>query len=217
MPTPSSLWSDEHRLALAVIAGASVVMLAFGFLSIGKAIRQPFDVRGPGYVPPEERDKQAEQALKVRDTDGDGLTDYDEISVYRTSAYIADSDSDGVPDGREVKDGGDPNCPQGRTCEGSAYYAAPPAKVDASKLLPQTGNPFADFGAFSGGTILDTSVLAGFDAAKIRALLKASGMSEDQLSKVSDEQLEQVYAEALAEQVPTSTVKQLLAATSTAP
>ena len=52
-------------------------------------------------------------ALKSKDTDGDGLSDYDELYVYHTSPYIKDSDSDGIPDGVEVANGTDPNCPQG--------------------------------------------------------------------------------------------------------
>ena len=38
------------------------------------------------------------------DTDGDGLSDSDEITLYRTSPYISDSDGDGLSDYREVID-----------------------------------------------------------------------------------------------------------------
>lgn len=36
------------------------------------------------------------------DTDGDGLTDADEINIYKTNPYQADSDGDGLTDGEEV-------------------------------------------------------------------------------------------------------------------
>jgi hypothetical protein len=42
------------------------------------------------------------------DSDGDGLSDEDEINVYGTSPYDADTDGDGVQDGQEVADGTDP-------------------------------------------------------------------------------------------------------------
>lgn len=42
------------------------------------------------------------------DTDGDGLTDSDEINIYGTNPFLADSDDDGLPDGREVTSGTDP-------------------------------------------------------------------------------------------------------------
>ena len=34
-----------------------------------------------------------------KDTDGDGLTDFDEYCKYKTSPLKKDSDSDGIPDG----------------------------------------------------------------------------------------------------------------------
>ncbi len=42
------------------------------------------------------------------DTDKDGITDYDEISLYNTDPFSADSDSDGVIDGLEIEGGYDP-------------------------------------------------------------------------------------------------------------
>lgn len=42
------------------------------------------------------------------DTDGDGLSDYAEVFVYRTDPMKADTDKDGMPDGWEVKHGLNP-------------------------------------------------------------------------------------------------------------
>ena len=42
------------------------------------------------------------------DTDGDGLTDYDELFVYGTNPLLADTDGDGMPDGWEVANGLNP-------------------------------------------------------------------------------------------------------------
>ena len=42
------------------------------------------------------------------DSDGDLLSDSDEINTYRTDPYQADSDGDGTPDGMEVAKGLDP-------------------------------------------------------------------------------------------------------------
>ncbi|TAL19430.1 hypothetical protein EPN90_03740 [Patescibacteria group bacterium] len=206
-----SSWSDSHRLSLAVLAGATAVMLSFGFLSIGRAIQRPFEPKGPPTKTYDEQAKEAEQALKVKDTDGDGLSDWDEIKIYNTSAYIADTDSDGKSDGEEVKMGEDPNCPAGKTCASSAAYLAPPAKVDPEDLLNNSANPFENIFQ-SSGSALDVSLLAAFDAPKIRALLKASGVAQDTLDKLTDSQLEAIYKEALADQVPTSTAKSVLGA-----
>lgn len=43
-----------------------------------------------------------EENSSQRDSDGDGLSDYEEETIYFTSAKIADSDGDGISDGQEV-------------------------------------------------------------------------------------------------------------------
>ncbi|MDO5317171.1 MAG: hypothetical protein Q4G65_00955 [bacterium] len=45
----------------------------------------------------------------VADSDGDGLSDWDEVFVHDTDPRLADSDGDGIPDGDEVRDGTDPH------------------------------------------------------------------------------------------------------------
>jgi hypothetical protein len=42
------------------------------------------------------------------DTDGDGLSDGDEVHVYHTNPLLADTDGDGIPDGVEIQTGSDP-------------------------------------------------------------------------------------------------------------
>jgi thrombospondin type 3 repeat protein len=54
--------------------------------------------------------------LQNQDSDLDGLSDYSEIYLYKTSAYLEDTDSDGVLDKQEIIAGSDPNCPEGQDC-----------------------------------------------------------------------------------------------------
>lgn len=56
------------------------------------------------------------EASKRKDSDRDGLSDYSELYVYRTSPYLGDTDSDGIPDAIEIAQSSDPNCPAGSTC-----------------------------------------------------------------------------------------------------
>ena len=42
------------------------------------------------------------------DTDGDGLTDGDEVLIWKTDPLNSDTDGDGYPDGREVRNGYSP-------------------------------------------------------------------------------------------------------------
>lgn len=47
-----------------------------------------------------------------KDTDNDGLTDYDEIFIYNTNSVIPDTDGDGLEDGDELHIGVDPTNPE---------------------------------------------------------------------------------------------------------
>ncbi len=49
---------------------------------------------------------------KLLDSDGDGLSDYDEIHVYHTDPHKADTDGGGIDDGTEVKNGTNPLDPK---------------------------------------------------------------------------------------------------------
>lgn len=202
-------WSDEHRLAISIVAAATVVMVAFGFLSIGNAIKKPFEPTGGRFVSLDQQQSEAQAALKYKDTDGDGLSDYDELYIYHTSPYLADTDSDGIPDGVEVKNGTDPNCPNGQVCQDSAAYVAPPANVnpeDAIMGAPTVLDTSAFASSSSAVAGYDTSILTQFDADKVRSALKAAGMSDAQLSKITDDQLHQIYDEALSDEVSSSTL-----------
>ena len=46
---------------------------------------------------------------KKADTDGDGLFDREEVSVYRTNPLLKDTDGDGYEDGTEIANGFNPN------------------------------------------------------------------------------------------------------------
>lgn len=47
----------------------------------------------------------------LADTDGDALSDWDEVKVYKTNPLKPDTDGDGKADGAEVKKGYNPNGP----------------------------------------------------------------------------------------------------------
>ncbi len=109
-------------------------------------------------------------ALKARDTDGDGLSDYDELYLYHTSPYLKDTDSDGIDDKTEVQNGTDPTCAQGQTC------------------TPTTLNGTGSATPGLGGTQPPT-------ADQIRAFLKNNGATDQQLSKYDDATLLKLYTE----------------------
>lgn len=57
----------------------------------------------------EELIKERSNSISTIDTDGDGISDYDEESLYKTDQSNPDSDGDGVNDGTEIVSGYDPS------------------------------------------------------------------------------------------------------------
>lgn len=71
------------------------------------------------------------------DSDNDGITDYDEITIYKTNPLSADSDNDGFTDGAEIVDGFDPNSPKQ---ESPIVYESPQdTGVEREDILAVTG------------------------------------------------------------------------------
>jgi hypothetical protein len=67
-------------------------------------IKQAMCGGNPGAPPP----AQKAPAPAGLDTDRDGLSDRDEITVHFTNIFVADTDLDGVSDSVEVKNGTNP-------------------------------------------------------------------------------------------------------------
>src|SRR3989344_6736912 len=107
--------SKEQKIGVILLSIFSVFAIGLGILQIRNTMYAPFALNKK--IPPLVRDDiNTEEALMYRDTDKDGLNDFDESYVYLTSRYLADTDSDGLSDKAEVDKGTDPLCPEGQTC-----------------------------------------------------------------------------------------------------
>jgi hypothetical protein len=184
---------------LFVVIGASALIL--GVLSANKDIVGPMQ---QGQLAALQGATQAgdTSGLMAKDTDGDGLSDYDELNVYHTSPYIKDSDSDGIPDGKEVENGTDPNCPEGKDC-GIPLPANNPQALNvnmgdvnaAQNDLNNLDSLFANLQNGNGNVpASDTAAVA----AQIRALLKQEGVGDNILNAIDDQTLIQMYNESAA-------------------
>lgn len=165
---------EQTQVALGVVTLAAFI---FGIWQISTYIHLPFNISpGPSNT---NQNTSAEVgvdilALQQKDSDNDGLTDYDELYLYSTSPYLADTDSDGYSDKTEIDSGNNPNC-------------APDATCGTSISSPAT----------------DTGLTGTPTAENIRALLRQNGVSEDEISKYNDDQLLQLYREVAGEVNPT--------------
>jgi hypothetical protein len=195
-----------QKTAVLILSALGIVIVFFGILQLRNRINSPFQVDISGL---NNTDVAINSANK--DTDGDGLLDYDEFNTYKTSPYLEDTDSDGLLDGVEVKNGTDPNCPVGQDCYGSNNFAI--ATGTTSNLIANSGdgaNSTSTIGSGSLGTINVSSstsetdlknTLAGqVDAATLRKILLENGADKNTLDAISDEDLLKSYQEVLNNQ-----------------
>ena len=192
--------NNHHKLFLFLLSILGFSGIMFGvyrvYDSLYGTLRLPEDER----ISFTESESQNETALvssiltlQTKDTDDDGLTDYEELYSYGTSPYLKDSDSDGFPDLAELKGGTDPLCHKDQNCnlsrssdttilnELNAQLPVYPAALDSPN-----GNT---------GTSLTAPVSKTMSGVELRALLKQSGFPEEQLNTLSDEELEKKWAE----------------------
>jgi len=166
--------------------------LVFGILRFNGLIQSPYVTTSVNTLPTINLNLSAQNdvlGLSTRDTDQDGLSDFDEINIYQTSPYLKDSDSDGVDDQREVARGSDPSCPEGQDCFGFNDL-----RFD---VTTEASGPSLQLG--------ETVLTGQASAAEVRQLLRQAGMSEELLSQLSDEELLAAYREVAGQTVELDT------------
>src|SRR5258708_2817826 len=129
---------DELLHARASRAGAWLILCVgglgalFGIWHWHASVSDAFQSNAPKFQTLDQIEQARQDTMKSKDTDGDGLSDYDEVYVYHTSPYLKDSDSDGIDDKTELKRGTDPNCPEGKQCGPNGGSAAISASASAT-------------------------------------------------------------------------------------
>lgn len=188
----------KQKIAVFILAIAALVIIGFWVWQLNDRLASPFA------NPVDKKVNSASNAsstvpvdLHNIDTDHDGLSDYDEINIYHTSPYLEDTDSDGIPDGVEIKNGTDPNCPTGKVCNGTDNIA--PSQTSTSSLaVPSLSIP-ADMASSSQQT-LQNALDGKADAATLRQLLLTSGADKAMLDQISDADLMKSYQQTLQNQ-----------------
>jgi len=187
--------THEERVAFGFISACGVGAVIFGGLSFFSDVKKPFLISytGPRYVTSAEKESEQTALQRITDTDEDGISDYDELNIFLTSPYIADSDSDGKSDGSEILAGDDPNCPAGKTCASTELIqsGANSAFLNAqAPEAPETAVPTLDDAV---------SELQNISVQEVRELLVGAGIEADQIAQLSDEQIMELYQQALSQ------------------
>ncbi len=183
------------RILWGVVIGVAALSIIIGSWRISKTIKTPFQflTEESGQIPTgeltikTELDKLAE--LRKKDTDQDGLNDYEELYIYETSPYLEDTDSDGYLDKVEIETGNDPNCPAGENC---LLQEEPNSQITPSISPVTLGESIGE----DDKVILNTFQL---DPADLRRLLISQGVDPELLNAVDDNTLQQLYEESIKE------------------
>ncbi len=173
-----------QKIGVVLLSIFSVFAVGLGLLQIRNTMYAPFALNsGVPYTVKE--DINTNEALIYRDTDKDGLNDFDELYVYITSPYLADTDSDGIGDKVEVEKGSDPLCPQGQNCNSPILTGEGLLDTSVSSTLLEPLPPEQDL------------EVALNSPTEIRKMLLASGFDKKILDQTSDADLMNMVKEVL--------------------
>lgn len=183
----------QQKMAVVSLAILTILIIVLWALQFNAQLNRPFSTD----------DKNKKTAgletidLSLKDSDGDGLSDYEEINISKTSPYLEDSDSDSISDKQEVSQGTDPNCPVGKICNGVGSSSGPEASSSETinntiiSTIP-TENP-----AVNGAATIVPGIGNEVTPATLRQILLQNGYDQATLDQISDEDIMKSYQEAV--------------------
>lgn len=179
---------QKHRAGAWVVLLMGIIGLGLGLFQWRGSFGNVFARSTEGFKTPAQLEAERLEETKSKDTDGDGLNDYEESRVYQTSPYLADSDSDGVDDKVELAKGDDPNCPTGKSCGGLGLAAAVGAADSASAAAQLAEQEKEALQKFMNPT-----------PEQVRQLLLQAGVKPEELQGIDDATLLELYRQSLVE------------------
>jgi hypothetical protein len=209
------MWSDiverwhalakEQKLALVLIGVLAGTALGFSVYRVKAMIREPFLVETSSLEDAKRliglsTEEQIAQQKRL-DTDGDGLSNWDEENLYKTNPYLRDTCGDGLADNVRVITRRGLGCLQNRSdaLDLSGVMATSSDIYD----LPGQDQQVPGEGADSQSNSLELQAVQQInqamlprDPAAIREVLKDK-IGQEELDKISDEELLLLYDGAL--------------------
>jgi hypothetical protein len=185
MDEQDNRYSKEQKIGVVLLSVFVLLAVTLGLIQARNTLYKPFALNTS--IPPLiGREVNTSEALRYRDTDNDGLSDYDELYVYNTSPYLADTDSDGISDYDEIKQGKNPLCPEGQNCGNIA---------DSSSGIPTTPD-YGELFVMEDGMIPE-SLEDLFKPEDMRLLLIESGLDKSVVDMISDEEINKIMIDIL--------------------
>ncbi|HKM40546.1 MAG: hypothetical protein ACOXZ1_03370 [Patescibacteria group bacterium] len=197
----------NQKIALWVLGFFSVTIIVIFFINFDRTLKDPFSYRGSKTVFLETGNNNQSNCsdgscvnkepdvnnleLKNVDTDGDGISDWDEIFIYGTSPYLEDTDGDNLSDYEEIflyKT--DPNCPEGQVCSKTLEEVNKDVDSNFSQFMGLLD------GLDSGDKDISDSEKVfkpSSEADMLRQILIQSGVDSKDLDMISDEDLMKMF------------------------
>lgn len=183
----------QQKTAVVFLAIFAILIIVLWTVQLSTQLNKPFNPSGVATKNNQENNLD----LSLKDSDGDGVTDSDEVNIYHTSAYLEDSDSDGISDKQEISQGTDPNCAIGKDC--GVAQEVPAGAINAATSTTDILG-FGELVASSSETNVSSPNASAVTPAMIRQELLASGVEQETLDQISDADLLKIYEESINSQ-----------------
>ena len=196
--------SKQQKFSVFVLGFCGALALGLSFYRVKANIVEPFLVDKAELLKTKkiigDTPDEVTARAKRTDTDGDGLSDWDESNLFQTNPNLKDTCGDGVTDNVRVITGKNLKCIFGQssgTAPTSSAYTAPvlPAPTSLPPQVPSSAFQSASSTPASGGE----GTYIPRDPASIRAALKGK-VDQAKLDATSDEDLLNLYDQAVAAQ-----------------
>jgi hypothetical protein len=189
----------NHKRALIILSVFSVAIITIWFVNFFHLLNKPFNYENSSIAnnsTSTNSENSSNSDLKLVDTDGDSLSDWDELFTYGTSPYLEDTDSDELTDYEEVMVyKTDPSCLEGQVCSGTLNQSDSQVVNNTSEVLD---NYYQEVASTSENTVTTEDISAylnsgSVDTSYLRQLLIEEGFSQSDLENISDEDLVSAY------------------------
>ncbi len=184
----------RQKASVVFLAILAILAVVLWILQFSARLNKPFSVAGKKTT---NITTATTTDLHLKDSDGDSLSDYDEINVYHTSPYLEDSDSDSISDKQEVLQGTDPSCPAGKDCNAASTIST--ASSTTGSIINNNINDTVVTEDTSNNPVTPENSGA-VTPTILRQILLQNGYDQATLDKISDADIIKSYQEAVKNQ-----------------
>lgn len=203
----------NHKTALIILGVFSVAIIGIWFTNFFGSLNNPFDYSSLASENSNNNSNSVTTStdldssnlnLKLVDTDGDSISDWDELFTYGSSPYLEDTDGDDLSDYEEIFTyKTDPSCLEGQNCSGALTQSEAQGENNTAEVIDSYYNTSSSSSSGSSSSDITAEEVSAYldsgdvDISYLRELLLDEGFSQTELDQISDEDLISVYKDAI--------------------